>query len=334
MTQWGDSKSLAARDSSFDSNRPSEVRAADIFSADIDTTTGLPVKPLDKEEALQRILQVLQAVDALDDCFNVFDDDRNGVVDVRELETVAEQVGDLGRSLVQEMHMYIDEKEAQGIDVNGVDRVAFYSHFLGALGIDGDNAVRHLTQPPQLRPAPPARRLLTPARSPARAQSNASGDSDFQPDWEADLAAEIDEAANLDPSRASRAVRALPAPRARPGVLSRAWRPPAPAGHERAPAGHERQREAVAAELVSAPFDAGSHLALVAGQARCLPACRPHRLRTTSRLTCGRRGARSPQERERARPGCGGCRRELVAAAPAAAVTGRVCYRPLLYDRG
>ena len=171
MTQWGDSKSLAARDSSFDSNRPSEVRAADIFSADIDTTTGLPVKPLDKEEALQRILQVLQAVDALDDCFNVFDDDRNGVVDVRELETVAEQVGDLGRSLVQEMHMYIDEKEAQGEDVEGIDRVTFYSHFLGALGIDGDNAVRHLAQPPQLRPAPPARRLLTPARFPgARAE--------------------------------------------------------------------------------------------------------------------------------------------------------------------
>ena len=191
MAQWEDGEAPWARDPS---NEKSSVGEDD--SAFENALT--PVLPLPHEEAMQRILQVLQAVDAMDDCFNVFDDDRNGMIDCKELEAVAEQVGDLGRSLVQEMHMYIDEKEAQGEDVEGIDRVTFYSHFLGALGIDGDNAVRHLTQPPQLRPAPPARRLLTPARSPARAQSNASGDSDFQPDWEADLAAEIDEAATLD----------------------------------------------------------------------------------------------------------------------------------------
>lgn len=84
---------------------------------------------------------VIKAILVMNELFAIFDRTGTGVVQTSELEAVAEEAGELGSALIEEMFTYIDQQEEEGIDFQGVDRVAFFSHFLHALGIVGDDAM-------------------------------------------------------------------------------------------------------------------------------------------------------------------------------------------------
>ena len=87
-----------------------------------------------------RCMRLLSAINTLNELFEMFDPDMHDKLSVSVVESLCESVGDLGRSIVDEMYAYIDEQETMGINVEGVDRIAFFSHFLRATGIMDDAA--------------------------------------------------------------------------------------------------------------------------------------------------------------------------------------------------
>lgn len=106
---------------------------------------------------------VIKAIMVMNELFAIFDHQGTGIVETSELEAVAEQAGELGSALIEEMFTYIDEQEEEGVDFQGVDRVAFFSHFLHALGIVGDDATDAVCEEAEITPFPGWFAALPPA---------------------------------------------------------------------------------------------------------------------------------------------------------------------------
>lgn len=83
---------------------------------------------------------VIRAVQAMAELFSIFDSAGTGVVQAAEIEAVAEQAGELGSALVEEMYTGIDFDDDSKGEFRGVDRVAFFANFLHALGVVGEDA--------------------------------------------------------------------------------------------------------------------------------------------------------------------------------------------------